>query len=334
MRLRILLDLDGVVANLVYGKLQLEKGRGLWRLLPDDWEPAYWNHRIMEDIETALADVAIHRLTPTYKGVNGFLRGLAQDYDVTFCTARKEAICGEHTLKWLCDRTVGEDWPLMQIMFDVDKMALAPEPYTVLIDDNLEYCNAYADKGGKAILVDRPWNQGKCYRDVTRCYSWVGITQVLRALQGQLDVMAAPKNLHTLQDGSGQWVFAVETPQPVGPTVHTFPSGALRYPLEDVRYDLITPYGLERLARVYAYGAKKYDDRNWEKGIPFSNLLNHAIRHLLYWERGEKSDPNKDDLAAAVWNLMAILHFEALGRTDLDDVHGGVYGASKTPTSK
>ena len=75
----------------------------------------------------------------------------------------------------------------------------------------------------------------------------------------------------------------------------------------DTRYDLITPIGLRRIAETYAEGAVKYSPRNWEKGIPASNLINHAMKHIEQWRAGDTSE---DHLAHAVWNLMATMHFE------------------------
>ena len=88
----------------------------------------------------------------------------------------------------------------------------------------------------------------------------------------------------------------------------TFSSGAVRgSDAEDVRFDLITPVGLRRLAETCAEGAKKYGDHNWERGIPASVMLNHAIRHLVLWLQGDVSE---DHLAHAAWNIFGTMHFE------------------------
>lgn len=83
------------------------------------------------------------------------------------------------------------------------------------------------------------------------------------------------------------------------------------------RFDLITPFGLERLAKWYELGAKKYTDRNWEKGIPFSRYFDSAMRHMMKFIMGRTDE---DHLAAAVWNLMAIMHHQELVQTELDDL--------------
>ena len=90
----------------------------------------------------------------------------------------------------------------------------------------------------------------------------------------------------------------------------TFPSGAVRgTDAENVRFDLITPIGLRRLAETCAEGAKKYAAHNWERGIPASVMLNHAIRHIYLWLQGDHSE---DHLAHASWNIMAVCHFEEM----------------------
>ena len=87
-----------------------------------------------------------------------------------------------------------------------------------------------------------------------------------------------------------------------------FPSGAIRSSdAEGVRFDLITPIGLRRLAETCAEGACKYGDYNWTRGIPASVMLNHAIRHIYLYLAG---DEGEDHLAHAAWNLLAVCHFE------------------------
>lgn len=83
------------------------------------------------------------------------------------------------------------------------------------------------------------------------------------------------------------------------------------------RYDLITPFGIQRLAKWYELGAQKYANRNWEKGIPFSRCIDSAKRHLDKFIMGMNDE---DHLAAVIWNVMAIIHYEELGMTELDDM--------------
>jgi hypothetical protein len=87
-----------------------------------------------------------------------------------------------------------------------------------------------------------------------------------------------------------------------------FASGAVR-DLQDGkgRYDLISPIALRRLAVHMENGAKKYGERNWEKGIPLSSFFDSAIRHLYKWLGGDREE---DHLAAAMWNIHCLIHSE------------------------
>ena len=95
---------------------------------------------------------------------------------------------------------------------------------------------------------------------------------------------------------------------PVEDLVKTFETGAKRSDdTRSVRFDLISPVALRRLAETYAEGAAKYGEYNWQKGIPASNLLNHAINHVYLWLSGDRSE---DHLAHAMWGLGTVMHFE------------------------
>jgi hypothetical protein len=83
------------------------------------------------------------------------------------------------------------------------------------------------------------------------------------------------------------------------------------------RIDLISPFALDRLGQLMRRWAEKYDERNWEKGMPYSVYLASACRHLnqfMQWDEVE------DHLAWVLFNLMAIMHFQQLDRHDLNDL--------------
>ena len=89
-----------------------------------------------------------------------------------------------------------------------------------------------------------------------------------------------------------------------------FTTGAVRSSdAEATRYDLISPIGLEAVARTCAEGAAKYSDYNWEAGMPVHDLLNHAVRHIYKYLGGDRSE---DHLPHAAWGLLAAIHSEAL----------------------
>ena len=57
------------------------------------------------------------------------------------------------------------------------------------------------------------------------------------------------------------------------------------------RYDLIPPEALEEWAKVLTFGAQKYADRNWEKGMKWGRVFGAMMRHGWAWWRGEENDP-------------------------------------------
>lgn len=56
------------------------------------------------------------------------------------------------------------------------------------------------------------------------------------------------------------------------------------------RYDLVHPDALGGMVDVLTVGAKKYAERNWELGMPWSKVLASLKRHLAKIESGEDYD--------------------------------------------
>jgi hypothetical protein len=89
-----------------------------------------------------------------------------------------------------------------------------------------------------------------------------------------------------------------------------FGTGAQRDTAEDKpRPDLISPFAEQRLGEWLAKGAKKYAERNWEQGMPFSRCTASLNRHLMQWKQGDESE---DHLAAIMFNAMAIIHYQEM----------------------
>jgi hypothetical protein len=61
---------------------------------------------------------------------------------------------------------------------------------------------------------------------------------------------------------------------------------------------------LLEVSKQYEDGARKYSDRNWEKGIPLHCFIDSAIRHYLKFLRGDKDEPHD---RAFVWNILGAL---------------------------
>lgn len=76
------------------------------------------------------------------------------------------------------------------------------------------------------------------------------------------------------------------------------------------RYDLIPVMPLRRLAELYARGAEKYGDYNWQLADSEKELnrfKESCMRHLFQWHEGDESE---DHAIAVVWNVFAYLYLE------------------------
>ena len=89
--------------------------------------------------------------------------------------------------------------------------------------------------------------------------------------------------------------------------------GAGRFSEGKIRHDLVAPWSLNEIARVYTYGTIKYDDDNWWKGLKWKkDVFGCILRHVWKWFRGEKFDDESGlhHMAHAAWNCMTIMEYE------------------------
>lgn len=84
--------------------------------------------------------------------------------------------------------------------------------------------------------------------------------------------------------------------------------------------DLIPVEPLRGIAAVLTLGLKKYEGRQWEKGLEYGRCYAAALRHLTAWWNGEECDPedNLSHLDHAITNIMFLSEF-VKKRTGIDD---------------
>lgn len=82
--------------------------------------------------------------------------------------------------------------------------------------------------------------------------------------------------------------------------------------LKNTRYELIPAEALAELAAMYAKGAEKYPERNWELGYKFSLSFGALMRHAWRFWRGESFDPETGmhHMAAVAFHAFAIMTFQ------------------------
>jgi hypothetical protein len=81
-------------------------------------------------------------------------------------------------------------------------------------------------------------------------------------------------------------------------------------------YSQLSHHALRLMAETQAEGNAKYGYGNWQKGLPLSNLISHAIEHILKFANGDLSE---NHLGHALWNLEKAAHF-MVERPDLVDI--------------
>lgn len=87
------------------------------------------------------------------------------------------------------------------------------------------------------------------------------------------------------------------------------------------RFDLLPWQTIRALAIHYEMGANKYDERNWEKGIPVSRFVDSAMRHLAQFVDGE--DDGENHLISALWNIASC--YETILRIQQGRLPAGLY---------
>jgi hypothetical protein len=81
---------------------------------------------------------------------------------------------------------------------------------------------------------------------------------------------------------------------------------------------------LEAVAKVRAFGAKKYSRNNWKKGFKVTRSIAAALRHIYAFLRGENTDPESGEshLAHAICCLEHAI-YDMAHRPENDDREAG-----------
>lgn len=79
-----------------------------------------------------------------------------------------------------------------------------------------------------------------------------------------------------------------------------------------VRMDLLPPELLFAVSDILKFGAEKYADRNWEKGMKWGRVYGALMRHMWAWWGGEQNDPEtgKSHLWHAATNIAFLIAYE------------------------
>ncbi len=67
---------------------------------------------------------------------------------------------------------------------------------------------------------------------------------------------------------------------------------AVKNDIDKTRMDLLPPQALEGIAKIFTFGAKKYNDYNYKngEGLDWNRPYAACLRHLNAWNEGEDND--------------------------------------------
>ena len=95
--------------------------------------------------------------------------------------------------------------------------------------------------------------------------------------------------------------------KPKSPVTEAAAHQAVKHDEGKPRYDLVPPEALDALSRVLMFGAAKYSERNWEKGMDWGRVFGALMRHAWAWWRGEHKDPETG--YSHLWHVLCCAAF-------------------------
>ena len=87
---------------------------------------------------------------------------------------------------------------------------------------------------------------------------------------------------------------------------------ATKHDSDKIRMELLPPYAMTEIAKVFTIGAKKYSDWNYleDGGLEISRVYGAMLRHIFAWYRGEEKDPETGETHLAHAGCCAVMLIE------------------------
>ena len=76
---------------------------------------------------------------------------------------------------------------------------------------------------------------------------------------------------------------------------------------DKIRMELIPPELIFAVGDILTSGAKKYSDRNWEKGMHWSRAFGALMRHMWAWWNNDDRDPETG--TSHLWHAACCIAF-------------------------
>jgi 5'(3')-deoxyribonucleotidase len=249
---------------------------------------------------------------PSYPGAVEAVKDLKlAGHMVDFVTHRPDW-AHQATYRWLDVRGLlaGSD-----LIFEADKGTTGHDLY---VDDAPHVLLKLAEKRIPCIRFWRPWNEGGAGMLAD---GWDDVHRIVRNLEIDRTEAAPPSYLIPNPPPFDEFLPAPATADLgiLGEVRIVDPKSGGEKGQKLVRYDLLPHDALDLVATHFGLGARKYADRNWERGYAWGLSYGAALRHLsLFWQ-GEDMDEDpalgqpSPHLAAAAFHILALLTFQQRG---------------------
>jgi hypothetical protein len=286
----------------------------------------------------------VYDLPPLEGTVEALRRLRDAGHDIVFVTARGSfGSNGEQIAQWTREWLDEHVTPILglggfDLHFSRDKTAV---PTDYFIDDNADNVRALCAVGTEAVLRTRPWNADVSLDELTRCTDLAAfVTWVLHREAGKEHANRGP----SMHDAVERVATAVASS--LSGEVRTVSSTGAEKGVKLARFDLIPAEPMWQVAEHFGKGARKYADRNWERGYEWSKTLGALERHVNLFKQGEDFDLHEPGcpadcvehteshhMAAAVFHALALMEF---GRThpEFDDRVVVTRGPRRSPAEE
>tara|TARA_R110000851_G_scaffold78000_5_gene172074 strand:+ start:13929 stop:14261 length:333 start_codon:yes stop_codon:yes gene_type:complete len=93
-----------------------------------------------------------------------------------------------------------------------------------------------------------------------------------------------------------------------------------RFNTGKLRWSLVSMSALAPMVRVLMFGAQKYNDNNWKKGLKYTEVCESLQRHMNSFMEGEDDDPESKltHVGHILCNAL-FLSYMFLFKKDMDD---------------
>lgn len=223
-------------------------------------------------------------------------------------------------------------------LMDVARHPRYPKPWFA-IEDYPKNIEALHNWGVMCFLWDQPWNRQGTLGNYFRTQSF---DDVVHSVKNRLNIGRQLPNLSDMgnvieqatdaiierEKNAGRWSGVgdiMRGPAPTREVTVTNEQTGGKKGIKPERMDLVPVGPLTELARLYGEGAKKYEDRNWEKGYDWNLSYGAMLRHITQFWNGEDRDAETGchHLASVAFHAFALMQF-GVTHPELDNRPGSV----------